>query len=265
MSRGWPPENKIGLSAFDLAFGAIDGAFTFNSFGFANEVDTTDPPVDVWNGFHLHNLNQYTFSSSADIDTISSSNALDVGQSIIVTGLDADWKWSSQIAVTNGQNKVTLGTPLIRVNRITNFSILGMAGNCYVYVDGAITGGIPDVKGDIRSIINNGENGSEQAIFSTPSDFDTYLLKTSHNVGGDFNQGHKVEITNRFTPFGGSPILAGRFEVNTEGNGNVIRDEAVPVPFAPKSDFVACVTEVSVNDSDINSSYDFQLIPNPPL
>lgn len=262
---GWQPGSTLGLSPWDLTIGAIKGAMQFNTFGFADDIGTADPPIDVWNGFQIDSLNTYTFSTSADIDTLSSSNVGDTGQLIIITGLDTDWKWSSQTVLTDGQNKVTLTTPLIRVNRITNFATTDIAGVVRLYVDGAITAGVPDTLVDVRAIINGAENVSEQAIFSTPADFDTFFLNSFYNVGGGFGSGHKAEITNRFTPFGGRPILAGRFDIETDGAGWLPQKEPIPTPFAQKSDFFVRVTDVSANGTNINAGFNFELLPNPRL
>lgn len=254
---------KSSLSGFDLAIGDIPGAFQFATFGFADNVDTTDPPVDVWNGFQIDGLTVFTLSTTADIDTISSSNALDT-QLITIFGLDSNREWSIQVAQLNGQNKVTLDTPLVRINRVININGTDIAGVVRVYVDGPITAGVPDVLSTIRGYINQGDNISEQALFSTPSNFRTQLLNTFTNVGKASQGAGEIlaDIETRFKPLNSVSILSGHFTISTQGSGIIRFESPVPVPLLASADIFWRVTDVSANGTRINCGFNFELYPD---
>jgi len=88
-----------------------------------------------------------TYVSANVIDTISSSDAAD---NIVMTieghTIDGNGEFTFvvQTATLNGQNKVTLSTPLARASRLYNSNGGEFFGTLYVYQDGAITAGVPD-------------------------------------------------------------------------------------------------------------------------
>lgn len=251
-----------GLSGFDLGRGAVPGAFQFNTFGFADDIDTVDPPVDIWNGFQIDGLSAFTFSSTDDINTISSSNGGDT-QTILVIGLDANRKYTTVMTTLNGQTKVTLGTALIRVNRVINLSPTDIAGVVRVYVDTPIIGGVPTDKTTIRGYINGADNISQQALFSTPSDFDTVLLNTFANVGKAASGAGAIlaDVETRFVALGGAQILSGHFTANTEGTGAIGFESPVPVQLQRSADLFWKVTDVSANGTRLNCGFNFELYP----
>jgi len=118
------------------------------------------------------------------IDKISSSDTGDTTQTIRIeghtvsgTGADAQYTFVVQTAILNGQNKVTLTTPLARVSRVNNASATALAGDVWVYEDTALTSGVPTdtTKGHIKILGTGGDNQSFKAA-TTFSNGDYYLL-----------------------------------------------------------------------------------------
>ena len=78
-----------------------------------------------------------TYVSSNIIDTISSNNSSDT-QEVVIEGhtiSGSDLTFSSQTATLNGQNKVTLSTPLARATRVYNNGSADLLGSVFVYED----------------------------------------------------------------------------------------------------------------------------------
>lgn len=164
----------------DMAFakGLIGGddPFPLFKFGKAPDFDTADGFVDVWDGADDGGINQmqYTYSTSAAIDTISSDDVTDT-EPIEVQGLTADYTLTVQEATLNGQNKVTLTTPLLRVFRMKNIGTTDIAGNVYCYEDGAITLGVPDDKTTIRAMIQGDNNQTLMALYTVPLGYEIHM------------------------------------------------------------------------------------------
>jgi hypothetical protein len=90
-----------------------------------------------------------TYVTTNAIDTISSTNSGDTnvinieGHTVSGTGSSSEFTFVTQSATLNGQNKVTLTTPLARVSRAYVDNGGSVAGDILVYEDTAISGGKP--------------------------------------------------------------------------------------------------------------------------
>lgn len=122
-------------------------------------------------------INEETYVSTNIIDTVSSSNAADT-QEIVIEGHTVDstgFTFVSQTVTLNGQNKVTLSTPLARATRAYNNDSVNLQGAVYVYEDGTISGGVPTTGSSVHLIIPLGDNQSQKAS-STISKEDYYIV-----------------------------------------------------------------------------------------
>ena len=133
--------------------------------------------ADIWN---FPDEPVYTYSKSADIDTISSGSASDVGNVIQIYGLNGDYEEVVQNATLDGQNKVVLTTPLLRIWRMVNRSSAALDGGVYVYPDTAITLGKPDDTKKVRCYINDGENQTLMCHYTLPDK--TWAFPTVYNL-----------------------------------------------------------------------------------
>jgi len=112
-----------------------------------------------------------TYVSTNAIDTLSSSSASD-SETVVIEGhtiSGTDLTFVVQTATLNGQNKVTLTTPLARATRIYNDNGTNLVGNIYVYEDTAISSGKPTDTTKIHLSIRAGKNQSEKASRSISS------------------------------------------------------------------------------------------------
>jgi len=119
-------------------------AKTLNKFGRNTAIGTSR--ALLWeNGPAFETLRDI---DSNVLDTFSSSDAGDVGQTVAIEGHYGDGSsnlvFVRQTIVSNGRNKVTLGTPLSRCSRmqvLTGTTVA--AGDMWVYEDTALTNGVP--------------------------------------------------------------------------------------------------------------------------
>ena len=95
--------------ALEVARGNITGMSSIHKFGEAPDFDTGDGFVTVWDGADDGSTDamQYTYSASADIGILSSSNGGDT-QTVEVQGLDSSWNALTQTFTLNGQTDVDM-------------------------------------------------------------------------------------------------------------------------------------------------------------
>jgi len=163
-------------SGLAIAKGDVSGTSFVHKFGQAPDFDTVDGAVTVWDGADDANLNlmNYVYSTAAAIDSISSSNSADT-QVVTLQGLDANLELVQQNVTLNGQNRVALATPLIRVFRGKNNGAVSFTGYIYVYENTAISGGIPTDKTKVRLVIQAANNQTLMAVFTIPLDYIGYM------------------------------------------------------------------------------------------
>lgn len=106
------------------------------------------------------------------IDTISSSNASDT-QEVVIEGHTVDGNGDKTFVVQNatldGQNKVTLSTPLNILSRMYNNDSSEFAGDVYGYEDDTVTAGVPQTPNKIHAKIPIGDNQTLKAAASIQS------------------------------------------------------------------------------------------------
>jgi hypothetical protein len=237
----------------DQAAGRITGLSNLNKFGQTGaDIDTADGLVDVWSGVANASADKnYTYSTSADIDTISSSSAADT-QDVVITGLDENWLEVVQTKTLTGQTKAVLDTPLIRVYRMYNAGTTDFAGNVFCYVDGAISGGIPTTSSSIRAIIENGYNQTLMCLYTVPANKYLYLYKGEAALVSKL-AGY-ADGTFEVRPFGGVFLTKRTFGLSTTGSSyiNVLFPQPLFVP--PKADLRVRVSS-SANNMDAIASF----------
>lgn len=127
----------------------------------------------------------YVADNTNSIDTISSSSGSDT-EVVRVEGhteTGDNKTFVVQTATLDGQNKVTLGTPLNRVTRVAHNdeSSTDLVGEIYVYEDTTISGGKPTDTTKIHLTIPAGQNQSQKASTSLSSQ--DYWIVTRISAG----------------------------------------------------------------------------------
>jgi hypothetical protein len=167
-------DNSDGLA---IAKGDVSGHTFEHKFGNAPDFDTADLEITVWDGAEdgeaWENM-VYNYSSTADIDSISSSDTGDT-QEIYVEGLNSDWELTNEIITLNGQNRVALANNYRRVFRAYNDNSVNLTGHVFVYVNDTLTGGVPDDPENIRAIIDPDNQQTEMAVYTIPAGKTGYM------------------------------------------------------------------------------------------
>ena len=223
-------------------------------FGENPDIDTADGVVDVWN---FPTAKTYTFSSSADIDTVSSSNAGDTDD-LTVFGLDTNWEAVTQTVTMTGQTKVTLTTPLIRVYRMVWRGAADAVGNIYCYVDGAITGGVPDTAADVRAYIAAGDNQTLMGIYTIPANWTAFALGLTASLSKS-PTGAGARVITKARPFGESFQIKSSAYLSGAGSSAYTPSFEIPVEVPAKTDLIASAS-VAANGTGVAGSFELVLV-----
>lgn len=159
------------------------------------DVDPGDGYVDIQN---IPNTKIYTFSATAAIDTISSSNAGDTGD-VDLDIIKADGTRDTISVTLNGQNKVQTFTPFLAFNGGSMARTGVPAGDIYIYEDTAITDGVPDDLSTTRGYIEAGATNDAIGVYTVPTDEIAIAIAFG---GGVEERTAAVRIVTQFRPPG---------------------------------------------------------------
>jgi len=240
-------------TSLEIAQGNVEGVTFVNKFGENPAVPTGG--ADIWDFGGA-----YTFSTTADIDTVSSSSGSDT-QDVVVHGLDANWAESEQTITLTGQTKVTLNPPLIRVSRMYNDNGTDLAGVVYCYVDGDITAGEPDTDADVRAIINGvaGHNQTLMCIYTVPAGKTAYFTQGYIAIAEKKEAYATMEWKVRL--FGKVFRTQSVVSLNSAGAGTFTYRYTIPGGLPEKSDIVISCVDASTTVA-LSGGFDITLIDN---
>jgi len=242
---------------FEAAKGNINGHTPVNIVGHDSAIGTTLATV----GNNISGL--HTYSTSADIDSISSNNTDDT-HAITIEGLDVDYNpVAAQTVTLNGQNRVAIPIPLFRVQRIYNATSTATAGEIWVYVNTAITAGKPVDLTKIRKSIHR-TGGSAGATVSneidTSSSYTIPASKTGYIVFGKMtvSDSKAIELTFWVRSNGGVFIVAHHIDVK---NNNYDYFFKLPGKVFEKSD-IEVRASIDSGTAEVSVAYDVISVDN---
>ena len=238
----------------EIAKGNVTGTSIIHKFGQNLTIDT-GTPADIWDFETV-----YVYSTTADIDTLSSSNAGDK-QDIIIYGLDTNWEEVVQTITLNGQTKVSLTTSLVRVYRMKNLGTTDIAGVVYCYVDCAIVTGVPGTDNNVRAIISGSNNQTLMAIYTIPAGYTGYLINSYVSLT-KARAGKAGELMFRARPYGGVFLTKATIGMNSAGTSYIDRTRIIPNKIPEKTDIAIHCPSVTANDTSISAGFEIILIKN---
>lgn len=237
---------------FEVAKGAVAGHTPVNLIGHDSAIGTSIATV----GNNLGELQ--TYSTSADIDSISSSDATDL-HNITIEGLDINYRpVAAQIVTLNGQNRVAIPTPLFRIQRIYNATATPTAGALWVYVNTAITAGKPDDLKQIRKSIHRVSTESNE--ISTSSSYTVPAGKSGLVVFGKttVSEAKAMELTFWARNEGGLFSIAHHIDIKNNNYDYLFK---LPAKVPEKTDFEVRAS-VDVGTAEVSTAYDIILVDN---
>lgn len=150
---------------------------------------------DIWNCPDLSALGaleDYPFLSAASSLYVSSDDALDAGDEIVIIGLDADGI-EQTIETTLGTAAATSGTEFKMIGSADAWTSVHRAytehedaynGEIYIHTDAVDTGtdGVPDTAGDIRACILTDTGQTQMAIYIVESGYRALIMESELGV-----------------------------------------------------------------------------------
>ena len=255
-------DNSNGLS---IAQGNVTGVSFIHKFGNAPNFDSSDNEVTIWDGADdgtAWEKMKYTFSTIADIDSLSSNNAADT-QNIEVQGLDANYDIVIQSIQLNGQNRVALTTNLIRIYRMKNISSSDLNGHVFCFVNGTLSGGVPTNVDNIMAIIRPENNQTEMAVYTVPSGKTGYLRSWYVSTAGASKDSNYI-IRLKARPEGQVFQLKHKSSISDSGTSYIQHEYVEPSRFEGKTDIIMTVdmTALGATGASISGGFDIVLVDN---
>jgi len=223
----------------EVARGNIPGYSIVRKFGFNPIVPTGT--ADIYEYGAIPAANFYTFSADgvADIDRISGDDSLDAGIEMTIEGLDVNGNDVSQVISLDGtdaQTPVALTTALWRVNRVFNSNGVELVGNVYVFVNGAVTAGVPNNATSVRGYVSVGNGQTLQGIYTVPNGKTGYFYSMKTSIIK--KQAAFATFTMKIREFGKVKRTQDIFGLTTTGSSLGDNNSRLPQGFIGKTDFI---------------------------
>ena len=151
--------------------GLVNGHTAIFRSAYSNAI-TTSQNYTVW-----PRAANYVFPVSASTMTLSSSATGDVGQPVLIEGLDANYNVISEVLVLNGQTAVTSTLSYFRINEMTVL-VDSPTGSLY-FGTGTVIAGVP---ANVYGFIAPTDNNMMAAIYTVPAGYTLYIYGGSINA-----------------------------------------------------------------------------------
>ncbi len=247
-------EIGTGLS---VTMGKKAGYSVVDKFGENPDIDTGSAPEDIW---EYGGLYPYDTWGTAPIQYISSSDALDTGQTVSVQGLDIDGNAVVQEITTTGQTIVTLTTPLWRVYRMVNESDEGkdLIGTLYCHTDPTPTAGVP-VGVSVRATITNGNNQTLMALYTIPKGKVGFLYRGEFGMSRSQTSG-AARCAYFSRRVGKVFTIKKRVDIVNQGTSVYMDKRSFPDVIPALTDIKMSVESVTANNAGVYGAFDIMLV-----
>jgi len=247
----------------EVSKGNVAGHSLIFKYGRNSDVDTGSTPEEVWTYGGT-----YTYNNTPSIQYISSDNALDVGMTITVEGLDENYQVQTLQVVLNGQTPTQIGTgeTFVRVYRAFNSGATEFAGNVLIYDDtnGGVVGGVPTVTTSIKVEIRATDQQTYMALYTVPAGHTAFFLGGSISITTGASAAKSALLELRTRQFGGVFRSGELIGIASTGSSTFSQDlhSLGPLRFPEKTDIQARVRNVSANDTGVSAYFSILLVNN---
>ena len=251
-------DNHNGLS---IAQGEVSGTSFIHKFGAAKDFDIADGFVTVWDGAEdavVWEKMIYTYSTTADIDSIVSDDAGDT-QDLEIQGLDTNYDLVTQTITLTGLTPADLTTDLVRVFRLKNVGATDNAGHVFCYVSGGtVTAGVPQVAADVRAVIHPLNNQTLMSLYTVPNGKTGYMRDWfAATAGAKKTSQHSVRVLAK--PFGQVFQLKHLSNIATTGTSYIQHVYSEPEVFAAKTD-IEIRMDTDADAAGVSAGFDIVLV-----
>lgn len=255
-------------SSLAIAKDEVLNHLPISRFSNAKDFDATDIQVTVWDGADdgaAWELMNYVYSTIADIDSISSSDAADTLE-ITIVGQTLDGTEVTQTKTLQGQTRVALDTPLRRIYLAYNNNGVNLIGHVIIYVNtpiGGVTAGVPTDKTKIRAIIDPTNQQTLMSVYTIPKGYTGYLRRGYASTSGA-NKTSNYIITFLTRKFGKVFRTQNINSISDSGSSFIILDYDVPLKMEELTDLEvkAQMTAVGGTGASISAGFDIILVQN---
>lgn len=234
-------EDKHEPFELQVSRGLIAGHRVVHVFGYNFDVDTTEATVWPYTGKITHPAAaiQMSVSSSSASDAAAGTGA----RTVLIQGLDTDYREISETVTLNGQTAVTTTSAFLRVNYMrvmTAGSSQSAAGDIYIG-SGVVTAGVPAT---VYNLIKFDYNNTITAHYTIPAGYTGYVMQGLFSAG---QSGGTAPVRGRLltTDINGIRHTAA---VTTVNNGVADYAFEYPVAIPEKTDVEATAVGVSQNN-----------------
>ena len=247
-----------------IAKGEVTDTSFIHKFGAAPDFDTSDGIITIYDGAdktHISAL-RYTYSTTADIDSLSSSSNSDTFD-IEVQGLDADYNVVTQIITLTGQTRVALTTPLLRVFRMKNANSSDNVGHIYCFVNTTLSSGTPTDTTKVRAVMQPLNNQTLMAVYTVPAGKTGYLRDWyASTAGASKSSNYVIEL--RARPLAKTFQLKHISSISDSGSSYIRHVYNEPEVFAEKTDIEmrAQATAAGASGASVSAGFDIVLVDN---
>ena len=250
-------------NGLSIAKGDVTETTFIHKFGAAPDFDTADGFVTIWDGSDDANIDQmsYQYSTSAIIDSLSSSSALDTFD-IEIQGLDSNYDLVTQTITLTGQTRKALDTNLIRIFRMKNVSSSDNIGHIYCYENVGLSGGVPTDSSKVRAVIQPGNNQTLMAIYTIPNGKTGYMRDWYASTAGA-NKSSSFLIELRARPESQVFQLKHLSAIDDSGPSYIQHKYEEPEKFTEKTDIeLRCKITASTTEAAVSGGFDIVLVDN---
>jgi hypothetical protein len=247
-----------------IAKGEVSGSGFEHKFGNAPDFDSTDGIITIWDGSDDGHVNQmdYVYSTTDDIDSVSSSDALDTFD-LYVEGQDALRNEISETVTLNGQTRVPLANTYERVYRMSNVNSVDNVGHIHCYVNTPIVGGVPTDTTKLRAVIQPGNNQTLMAVYSVPAGKTGYMRDWYAAIAGA-NKSSNYAMELRARQPGGVFALKHTWAISDNGTSAYQHKFEEPEVFTEKTDIEirTTATGTGISGASVSAGFDLVLVDN---